>query len=615
MATDYLAMLDMKPGTTYPIHLGVDEFELYSEYLVASNTNKCINYANLANLKEYIDLMDPAVFQMEDALNAHYQFVKHYIDAKIVVGLASHKLICQYVFSHVDDRFHEYIRTRILDSIEPDRLTKKDVEFINSTIYGALGVSFMHAYAKPLTQLIEDVTTNEFSKDPENTNSAIQLLQKMLSELTKVQRRAKQENRFNLTDANLYNAVMKEACERMLSDSQYINTGMQGLNLMLNGGLEKGRCYNIIGASGGGKSVLMLNLMKQIQLCNKGMQHKDPTKRPTILFISQENTLWETVNRIFNIYASVKSVKEFTASEIMEMLKSGGFTLVQDEDDIDIEFRYYGNMEIGVPDIKGMIEELDNEGREVICVIQDYVERLKPPTRTSERHQQLSDCSNQLHDLAAGMDIVVITGSQFNRQGTALIEQQQAEQKMDIGKKVKSSDISESLGMLKNFDVNIGIVIEYDAMEDRFMMSFRKLKMRGADSGDLNYFLQPFVGTRSKIQLMMDFGLERSVYKRSIQEDARIEMIDTAEALEYRARKTKKLKRNLDIDLTMDEDFDKDFFENMIADTEREKYADKRACEGDSTTYDEDGYIVLCPTPRVYAAIECMKRKEVYIPT
>lgn len=133
----------------------------------------------------------------------------------------------------------------------------------------------------------------------------------------------------------------------------------------------------------------------------------------------------------------------------MKMLAAGGFTVVNNEDDIDIEFRYYGNMDIGVPDIKGIVEEMDNDGREVICIIQDYIERLRPPQRTVEKRIQLFDVSNELHDLAIELDIPIITGSQFNSQGVATIESMQQSNKFDIGRNVKSSDISESFGMLK----------------------------------------------------------------------------------------------------------------------------------------------------------------------
>src|SRR5699024_4039060 len=129
---------------------------------------------------------------------------------------------------------------------------------------------------------------------------------------------------------------------------------------------------------GGFKSGLLLNIMRQIKMYNKGRPHKDPTKRPTILFLSQENNIWETFLRIFGIFGRPEDIKKYKPREIIKILKEGGFTTVNDDLDIDIEFRYYGNMDIGVPDIKGIVEELDNDGREVIIVIQDYIERLRP---------------------------------------------------------------------------------------------------------------------------------------------------------------------------------------------------------------------------------------------
>ena len=149
-------------------------------------------------------------------------------------------------------------------------------------------------------------------------------------------------------------------------------------------------------------------------------------------------------------------------------MKKGGFTVVQDEQDIDVEFRYYGNMDIGVPDIKGIIQEMDNSGRECICVIQDYIERLRPPVMSADKRNQLADVSNQMHDLAIELDIPMITASQFNREGVAVIEEGRQKGKVDLGKQVGTGNVSESFGMLKNFDMNISIVIEYDSSEERY---------------------------------------------------------------------------------------------------------------------------------------------------
>lgn len=585
MSANYLKLLTATDKL--PVPTDMETLDIYCEYLL-NDASKYINYANLTNLKDYISRMDPKVFMTNDAKMARYEFVKYYLEARISRGVVSRKMCLRYVSENVDHKYWKIIQREVLNSIDPDTLKKKDIEFINDMIFAQLNVLFLHAYKAPIIRLIEDLETNEFGKVPEDCTNAIQLFQSLLNELTKALRRSKQDNRFNLTDATHFNAIMTEAWNRLLSESQYWQTGMQGLNNMLGGGFENGRVYNFIGATGGFKSGLLLNLMKMVKLHNRGHEHKDPNKRPTVLFLSQENNIWETILRIFGIFGTTKNIKSFTPDEIMKILKKGGFCLVNDELDIDIEFRYYGNMDIGANDIRGIVEELDNAGREVIGVFQDYIERLRPPMLNTDRRTQLNDCSNQLHDLAIELDIWIVTGSQFNRDGVAVIEDMRAANKHDIGKKVGSKNVSESFGMLKNFDVNICIIIEYDATEERFWLSFRRLKFRGDDTDRLEYFVQPFVGKNSKIQLMEDIASDTPVYRKSMIDEINAGIADDSQSMDVITRRTRTIMEPVTDD---------------IDDIEIANFMDKFADDLDHSTGerpdgridDVDGYYILIP--------------------
>lgn len=585
MSANYIKLLSATDKL--PVHTDLDTLDIYCEYLL-NDSSKYINYANLTNLQDYVSRMDSKLFLTNDAKMARYEFIRTYLDARINRGVVSRKMCLRHVSENVASKYWKIIQREILNSIEPDTLKKKDIEFINDMIFAQLNVMFLHAYKAPLVRLMEELETNEFGKSPEDCTNAIALFQMLLSELTKAQRRSKQDNRFNLTDATHFKAIMAEAWDRILSESQYWQTGMQGLNDMLGGGLENSRTYNFIGATGGFKSGLLLNLMKMVKLHNKGRKHKDPNKRPTILFLSQENNIWETILRIFGIFGTTKNIKNFTVEEIMEILEKGGFCLVNDELDIDIEFRYYGNMDIGAADIRGIVEELDNSGREVIGIFQDYIERLRPPNMQADRRTQLNDCSNQLHDLAIELDIWIVTGSQFNRDGVATIEDMRAASKHDIGKKVGSKDISESFGMLKNFDVNISIVIEYDATEKRFWLSFRRLKFRGDDTDRLDYFLQPFVGENSKIQLMEDVDSDTPVYRRSMIDDVSANIADDAQSIIDITRRSQRILDPITNDA--DDLAIADFVDDTCKDLARSKGERE-----DGRIDDIDGFYVLIP--------------------
>lgn len=514
MGANYLQML--KKIDKMPVYTDVDMLDSYCEYLL-NDRNKHITYSNLSNLKDYVGMMDPK-YITTDAKMARYRFLEYYLEARLDKGITKRELAITYVMDHTEPMYQKIIRREILNSIDPDQMGRKDIEFMNEVIFAQLNIMFMHRYQIGMTQLIEDVNNNNFGKTKEDCENAIQFFQTILSDLTKAQRRSKQENRFNLTDAAHFRAMVTETYERIQSDSSFLKTGYQGLNSMLGGGLENARVYNFIGATGGFKSGLLLNLMRSIKLFNKGRPRKDPTKRATILFLSQENNIWETIVRIFSIFSGAGKMKNYNLDDIFRILDDGGFSIVSDEDDIDIEFRYYGNMDISVPDIRGIYEELDNEGREVIAIIQDYIERLRPPTLSVDKRVQLNDVSNQMHDLAIELDVPILTASQFNRSGVSTIEQIRDSNKYDAGKSVGMKDISESFGMLKNFDANISIVVEYDRSEERFYLSFRSLKYRGDDSEALTYFLQPFVGKKSKIMLQEDIDTE-PVYRLSLADD------------------------------------------------------------------------------------------------
>ena len=602
-----------------PIYTDIETLDTYCEY-VLNDGNKQINFANLINLQEYVGYMDPKTFSANDAKMARHEFLRLYLEAKMLKGLTSRKLAIKYVMSNCEPRLKKIIQREILDSIEPGNLKSQDIQFINNMVYVKLNMVFLQRYKLGLGKIIEDLDSDSFVDD-QDMDYCLEYIQALLSELNKAKRRSRKENRFNLTDPVLFKSVMSEACDRLLSESNHLSTGFKGLDKLLNGGLENARIYNFIGATGGFKSGLLLNLMKTVKKNNVGRAHKDMNKRPTILFISQENNLWETINRIFSIFGKTPdNIRNYTAEEIMKILRDGGFCLVDNEEDIDIEFRYYGNADVSVPDLKGMVEELENQGREVILIIQDYIERFRPPNPSAERRVQLFDIANLMHDTAQELDIPIVTGSQFNKQGVTTIETMQQQGKYDIGRHVGTGDISESFGMLKNFDVNIGIVIEYDSKEERYYLSFRRLKLRGED-GEIDYFLQPFVGKRSKIQLMEDGGLEDGVYRLSLADEDYANIKESSEKLDRSVRKSRKLSKPKDIELT---DSDEPLFlenrieaysnyENIYSETEIDEVYDElgKVCgdqyNADKNEYsiysydengqprDKDGFIVLIP--------------------
>lgn len=534
MTKNYLKML--KKIEKVQIFLDLDTLDMYVNYLRNEDTHK-ITFSNLANLKEYVDMMDPKVFQSNDALMVRYEFIRLYLEARLESGITKSHLCMRYVIENIDHKYKKELYRAVINN-DPDEMSSTDIEFINDLIFAQLNTQFMHRYKVGMTQIIEDLNDNEFSRNTGDCESAIEFFQTMLTDLQKAQRRSKQDNRFSLSDTTHYQAIMTEAIDRLLSGDSFWQTGWVGMNRMLEGGFENGRVYNFIGATGGFKSGLLLNIMKTVKKNNVGHVHKDMSKRPTILVVSQENNIWETISRIFGIYGTGARIKGYNAKDAMNVLMSGGFRIEHPEtlDEIDIEIRYHGNMDVGVADIQGMVEEIGCTGREVVLIIQDYIERLRPTNMNQDRRLQLGDVSNQLHDLAMALDVPIITASQYNRMGVNQIEEYRNKEHADIGKSVGMGSISESYGMLKNFDANIGIVLEYVKKEHRYYLSFNLLKYRGDDSDAIKYFAQPFVGQDSKIQLVEDIGLEEPLFRTSLMDEQYANLEDSRKKMRSTVR-------------------------------------------------------------------------------
>ena len=238
-AVHYLDLLrDVKK---LPIYTDVDTLDMYCEYLL-NDDNKNINYANLLNLQEYVESMDPKNLANNDSKMARYEFLKYYLEGKLTRGLTSRKLALKYVMNNSEPRLKKTIQREILDSIEPGQLKSHDIQFINNTVFAKLNVSFLHKYKVGLSKIITDLDADTLQSD-DDLDNCIEFVQSLLSQMTKAKRRSKQDNRFNLSDPVLFNSVMAEACDRLLSDAQFLTTGFKGLDLLLNGGFENARIY------------------------------------------------------------------------------------------------------------------------------------------------------------------------------------------------------------------------------------------------------------------------------------------------------------------------------------------------------------------------------------
>jgi hypothetical protein len=337
-------------------------------------------------------------------------------------------------------------------------------------------------------------------------------IDKIKNEFRKLKVEDENDETFSLRPER-FESMITDAYNKAKSPSRRLFTGMQGFN-QLTGGLESGRVYMLLGTTGVGKSVTLLNLLYQLRQYNRNYILKDPTRTPCIVMLTMENSMQETILRLFDLVNGVnRSMEQYdSAEEVMNILRTQGQLVLCDDNPIDIVIKYKPNRSVATDYLYTLYDELEDSGYEPICFIQDHIKRIRPVDDDRDLRLALGNTVNEFKVFATLKDIPVITDSHLNRDGAATIESGSASSKADITRMLGAKNVGESLLMLDNLDMGIIINKEWDRDGNMYMV-FSVIKKRVKNVRD--YIAQPFA-LGSEIRLMEDVHLNVPVFKESL---------------------------------------------------------------------------------------------------
>ena len=236
---------------------------------------------------------------------------------------------------------------------------------------------------------------------------------------------------------------------------------------------------------------------------NKFYKAKDPSKTPCICLLTMENTVVETITRLFDmVIEGSNGMGSYTAQECINKLRIEGELVVTDASPIDIVIKYKANKSINTSYLYTLYDDLEDDGYEMICLVQDHVKRIRSIYANSDLRLELGDIVNELKVFAAEKDIPVITNSHLNRDAARVLEEASRKSNQDAGKLLGKSNIGESMLMIDNLDCGLIITLDFDR-DARKYMTFNLIKMR--DKTTRTYIAQPF-SLGSPIRLQEDYG-------------------------------------------------------------------------------------------------------------
>lgn len=355
------------------------------------------------------------------------------------------------------------------------------------------------------TMIELDKRVSRLSSIMENSSSGAQLVRKI-----------------NFSDPDIGEKIINIA--RIEQAPQTIlQTGIRQLNANLGPGFRGGKLYVILGMSGKFKSGTLLNLADQIREFNPHLEDLVEGRRNTILFITAENTINETIERIYNMYADIDAPFLSTDPEIIKetILNKGKYLVADNERGIDLEIQYYSNLEINTGRIYRIIDEMHACGQNVIGVIVDYIKRIDSvfPSNGDET-VRVGYVAKELKSLAIYYNIPVITAQQVNRNGNAIIDSAMRDGKADLLRFIGNSDIGSAWAVIEEADIAIMINLERSLKDQRMYLTFKFTKKRYVSQGEIisDYFNHPFAN-ESEIKLMTDVDKEQSVSIMSLATD------------------------------------------------------------------------------------------------
>lgn len=497
-------------GLKIDVNFDITTLDLMCSYIVSNNKN--IRRGNIINMRNLFLIMNMDNYGNDRERLNRIDFIHKGIDARLNYNLTDSNMI----LTHINGGFG--IEGELSGFKE---LSNDELNWINMTISESLKYSIIYNDVDKGLALLTKFKATEYAR----RGPIVQEIEDWVKDLQVKFRRSRADSvtemRFSLIGDDYENS-MRETHRQLSSPSNRLSFGVQALNAITGGGVECGRVYTLLGLPGEGKSTTLADMAIQLKRYNKNYICKDPTKRPCVVLLVMENSVKETIERIFSMCTG-QSMLNFTEDQALEALKNEGSLLVDTGDPVNLFVIYKPNLSIDTSYLYDLIEDLEDEGFETICLLQDYLKRIRSVDGSfgGDLRMQLGAIVNEFKVLATLKDIPVITASQLNRDATKHIDEARQTNKGDLVRLLGRSNVGESNLILENSDWIALIAPEYDRDNNKYL-GIQRVKSRYFIPGDFAYAYMPYIV--NTIKFIEDYYSAVPVHKITMREPMEMNM-------------------------------------------------------------------------------------------
>ena len=355
-------------------------------------------------------------------------------------------------------------------------------------------------------------------EDDSNIKSNVDSLYKMATEIVNAYNASniiETKHSFDTNDRDAMKHVVAEALD-MRKPDKIIITGIRGLNQLLSPGYLSGCLYVYAGLPGNYKSGMLLE--SHIDTCkyNEHLKNSTNGKTPISMYISMENTMSQTVLRLWGILFPTADISMYTVDESTEMINNA-----LTDRGIRSVILYYGYREKSTYDIAQIIRSYNTDDHQVVALYLDYIKRVRPgrtdAAAISSEKSELHTIMNELKAICTQENIAIVTGHQLNRAAASAVDAVVANggyNKTDEA--IGRSNIGTAWEVIEVADFLAMINIENNGETKSLMI--KAVKQRDLDSKADNMFTairHPFLSPQSfalRCDIMENVSLSIPIY-------------------------------------------------------------------------------------------------------
>lgn len=489
------------------VNFDITTLDLMCSFIISNN--KMIKRGNIINMRNLFSIMNMEIYKNDQNRLNRIDFINKGIEARLKYNLVNRSMILSHIAGgigcNLDDNF--------------DELNNDEVFWINAKVSETLKYAIIYNDVDiGLALFTKFKATDYASRGP-----IVAEIEEFVKNLQVKFRRSKADNSEDMTFSlygDNYENTLRETYRQYASPSNKLQFGTQALNILTGGGVEASRVYTLLGLPGEGKSSTLVDMAIQLKRYNANYVCKDPTKKPCVVLLIMENGIMETVQRIFSMCVGVDMLN-YTEDEAVEILKTKGNLHVSTTDPIDICVKFKPNLSVDTSYLYTLVEDLEDEGYETICVIQDYLKRIRSVDGTfgGDLRLQLGAIINEFKIFATLKNIPVITASQLNRDATNHVDTARMKNKADLVRMIGRSNVGESNLILENSDWIALLAPEYDREGNKYL-GMQRVKSRYYIANDIYCTFIPYV--QGTVKFIEDLYSPVPVHKVTMREEMQL---------------------------------------------------------------------------------------------